>query len=267
MTPLVSIIITNYNYAAFLPEAIESALAQDYPRCEVIVLDDASTDDSVEVACRYPVTVLGQRNGGLCLARNNALTRASGDYVLFLDADDRLTPVAVSSLVAALSVASDDVAYAYGQMQYFGLRDDLFASRSFDPDRLFKNNYVCATTLLRKDLLLKIGSYDNGFRSLREDWELYVRFWSKGYRGTFVQLPVLECRKHKEHVRRKLSAKALSMAKLVYLYPGFFWKQWLKHPLRYTYFMLAGKVWLSVRDYGDKADLLGLHVIKSAAGC
>ena len=265
-TPRVSISITNFNYAGFLPEAIESALAQDYPDCEVLVLDDASTDNSLEVACRYPVTVLAQRNGGLCLARNNALTMARGRYVLFLDADDRLTPRAVSLLVAALDAAGEDVGYAYGQMKYFGLRDDLFPARPFDARQLFRNNYVCATTLLRREVLLKAGGYDNGFRSLREDWELYIRLLSLGYHGAFVPEVILECRKHKPHIRRSLGVKALSMAKLCWLYPAYFWKQWLKHPLRYTYFFIAAKGWQSVRDYGDKAEPLGLRVVRRAEG-
>jgi len=173
--------------------------------------------------------------------------------VLFLDADDRLAPNAVSLLMAALAPATPEVAYAYGQMRYFGLRNDLFASHDFDPQRLAKSNYICATTLIKRQALLQIGAYDNCFRSLREDWELYIRFWHHGYRGAFVPEVILECRKHKQHLRRALSVKALSMAKLIWLYPSLFWRQWLKHPLRYSYFMLAGRVWANVRQYADRA--------------
>ena len=67
MPPLVSIIITNYNYGRFLGEAIESALAQTWQHKEVIVLDDESRDDSLDVACRYPITVIAQKNSGLSL--------------------------------------------------------------------------------------------------------------------------------------------------------------------------------------------------------
>lgn len=263
-TPTVSIIITNFNYARFLSEAIESALAQDYSSCEVLVIDDQSTDDSLEIASRYPVTVLAQRNGGPCLARNNALTLAQGEFVLFLDADDRLVPNAISHLMTAMETAQDNVAYAYGQMKYFGLRDDLFLSQPFDTAALFRSNYICATTLLRRDILLKVGGYDNGFRSLREDWELYVRLLKNGYEGIFVPQIILECRKHKEHVRRTLGTKALSMAKLCWLYPDYFWKQLLKRPLRYFYFFTIAKGWQSVRDYGEKSAQHELRVVRRA---
>ena len=253
MTSSVSIIIVNYNYAEFLAEAIESALAQDYQATEVVLIDDGSTDNSLEVAARYPITIMTKPNGGLCKARNSAVLNVETDYVLFLDADDRLTPNAVSLLMSALSSAGAETAYAYGQMRYFGLRDDLFASHEFEPQRLAKSNYICATTLIRRQSLLQIGAYDNCFRSLREDWELYIRFWHHGYRGAFVPAIILECRKHKPHLRRALSVKALSMAKLIWLYPGIFWQQWLKHPLRYSYHMLAGRVWANVGQYADRA--------------
>lgn len=253
MTPSVSIIVINYNYVAFLAEAIESALAQSYPATEVVLIDDGSSDDSLEIATRYPITVMTKTNGGLCKARNSALLNVVTDYVLFLDADDRLTPNAVSLLMAELSSAAPETAYAYGQMRYFGLRNDLFASHDFDPQRLAKSNYICATTLIRRQALLQIGAYDNCFRSLREDWELYIRFWHHGYRGAFVPEVILECRKHKPHLRRALSVKALSMAKLIWLYPSLFWRQWLKHPLRYSYYMLVRRVWADVGQHVDQA--------------
>ena len=76
MPPLVSIIITNYNYGRFLGEAIESALAQTWQNREILFIDDGSTDDSVEVARRYPITLFTQKNSGVCIARNNALSVA-----------------------------------------------------------------------------------------------------------------------------------------------------------------------------------------------
>lgn len=92
--PLASIVIVNYNYGRFLPEAIDSALNQDYPRTEVLVVDDGSTDDSCEVMARYGdriVSVL-KENGGMDTAFNAGFARCRGEVVLFLDADDCLLP-------------------------------------------------------------------------------------------------------------------------------------------------------------------------------
>ena len=264
MPPLVSIIITNYNYGRFLGEAIESALAQTWQHKEVIVLDDGSRDDSLDVARRYPVTVLAQKNSGLSLARNNALTQAHGDYVIFVDADDRLVATAVERLMTGLVNAPAGVAYAYGQMRYFGERDGIFASAPFDARRLARANFICATTLLRKDILLGVGGYDNAFRKLREDWELYLRLYTKGYEGIFVPEVVLENRKHKGATVGTSPIKAHSIAMLLRLYPGLMWKHLLKHPWRYGSQLLFGKLGEEVGQYGDRATESGLKVLQRA---
>jgi glycosyltransferase involved in cell wall biosynthesis len=91
MLPRVSIVITNHNYARFLGDAIESALRQTHPDSEVVVVDDGSTDDSLAVIQRYPdVIPVVQPNLGQAAAFNAGLARASGDVLIFLDADDML---------------------------------------------------------------------------------------------------------------------------------------------------------------------------------
>jgi glycosyltransferase involved in cell wall biosynthesis len=94
---LASIIIDNYNYARFLGEAIESALAQRYPYTEVIVVDDGSTDESREVIARYGGRVIPvlKENGGQASAFNAGFRASSGDVILFLDADDVLLRTAL----------------------------------------------------------------------------------------------------------------------------------------------------------------------------
>ena len=89
----VSIVIDNYNYGRFLPDAIDSALRQTHPHVEVVVVDDGSTDDSREVVGRYGrrVVPVFKPNGGMDSALNAGFAASHGDVVIFLDADDRLT--------------------------------------------------------------------------------------------------------------------------------------------------------------------------------
>jgi len=100
-SPLVSIIINNYNYGHFLAEAIESALAQTYSRVEVIVVDDGSTDDSREVISRFGTKIapILKRNEGQASTFNVGFGRSSGGVVVFLDADDVLLPTAIQEAV------------------------------------------------------------------------------------------------------------------------------------------------------------------------
>ena len=98
---MVSILINNYNYARFLPHAIESALAQTYPAVEVIVVDDGSTDKSREVMRGFGDRIMPifKPNGGQASAMNVGFAQAQGTYVIFLDADDVLMPDAAQYVV------------------------------------------------------------------------------------------------------------------------------------------------------------------------
>src|ERR1041385_8897165 len=86
----VSVVIPAYNYARFLPAAIDSALWQEYPASEIIVVDDGSTDNTAEVVKGYGerVRYIHQSNAGLPAARNTGIKAARFDHVAFLDADD-----------------------------------------------------------------------------------------------------------------------------------------------------------------------------------
>lgn len=102
-SPLVSIIISNYNYGRFLTDAIGSALAQTYPLTEVIVVDDGSTDNSREILSAYADRVMAifKENGGHSSTLNEGFASSRGGIVIFLDSDDMLSPSAVSKVVAA----------------------------------------------------------------------------------------------------------------------------------------------------------------------
>ncbi|MGH6648080.1 glycosyltransferase family 2 protein [Aquabacterium sp.] len=102
----VSVVVTNYNYGHFLAEALDSVLSQQPPPFEVIVVDDASTDDSREVLARYAgqVQVLWQAsNEGQISAYNLGFAATRGDIVIFLDADDRLKPGALREIAAVFA--------------------------------------------------------------------------------------------------------------------------------------------------------------------
>lgn len=111
-TPVVTALITNYNYAEFLGDALDSVLAQDYAGdIEIVVVDDGSTDDSAAVLARYGdrVRVLRQPNRGQLLAMRAGLAASGGDVICLLDADDAWAPGKVTAVVEALGAA--DVAW------------------------------------------------------------------------------------------------------------------------------------------------------------
>jgi glycosyltransferase involved in cell wall biosynthesis len=104
MEPLVSILIPAFNAERWIGDTIKSAIAQTWRRREIIIVDDGSTDQTLEIARCYAskeVTIVTQENQGASAARNRALSLSQGDYIQWLDADDLLTPNKISRQIEA----------------------------------------------------------------------------------------------------------------------------------------------------------------------
>ena len=126
--PLVSIVVTNYNYGRYLRSAIDSALAQTYPNVEVIVVDDGSSDGSREIIESYGARIAAvlKANGGHGSALNAGFVASRGEIVMFLDADDELLPVAAAQVVNAWRPG---VAKAQIQLEMVDARGDPIGAR------------------------------------------------------------------------------------------------------------------------------------------
>lgn len=180
----VTVLIPSYNYARYLPEAIDSALAQTHPHVEVLVIDDGSTDETPEVLSRYGdrIRSVRQENAGLCAARNRGLAEATHEFVVLLDADDvldvkmieeslkaleRLRPPA--AVVGHISRRIDEKGEA---MPFFGIPE----KRSLDCtnlDFLLVNRFA-PIVLAHRATLQDCGGFDPAFRA-SEDRDLWVR--------------------------------------------------------------------------------------------
>ena len=166
-TPLVSVVVPVYNRAAYVGEAIESALAQTLPVHELIVVDDGSSDASVEVVERYArpeLRVLHQAHAGIGAARNRGLAAATGELIAFLDSDDLWERDKLALQVAALR-ESEAVQLVFGQLIEFLSPDraaDLGGSLRVTADPVPGR---CATTLLaRRGAVERLGPFDERLR-------------------------------------------------------------------------------------------------------
>jgi len=179
--PGVTIAIACYNQGHFLAEAIQSALSQSLPPSAVIVVDDGSTDNTAAAARAWPdVSYHHQTNGGLSAARNTGLALTNTRFVLFLDADDRLTPHALSSAVKCLA-ESPAAAFAYGG--YREITEDGLAAADHPPHKpadifhaLLRNNFIGmhGTVLYDTEMLRAIGGFNQELTAC-EDWDVYLR--------------------------------------------------------------------------------------------
>ena len=179
----VSVVIPCHNQARFLGEAIESVLQQTYPHFEVIVVDDGSTDNTLEVAARYPeVLTIRQKHQYAWAARNNGAWASSGDYLVFLDSDDRLLPDALANGIKNI-LDHPECAMVFGRLREIAADGSLpktSQSRStvIEQDhyrRLLQGNFIItpSTALLRRSVFTSL----EGFAPLTcaEDYELYLR--------------------------------------------------------------------------------------------
>jgi glycosyltransferase involved in cell wall biosynthesis len=179
---LVTIIIPCYKQAHFLDQSIESVFAQSYKNIEVIVIDDGSPDNTAEVASRYSgVRYIRQENQGLSGARNTGIRSSKGDYIVFLDADDRLLPEALQQGLVCCAAHPDSV-LASGHLRYINGDGSLlreYPPEKIDPDpysALLKRNYIelPATVLYRRAIFDKVGVFNSALKSC-EDYDLYLR--------------------------------------------------------------------------------------------
>ncbi len=125
MKPLVSILIPAFNAEAWVAETIRSALAQTWPRKEIILVDDGSRDNTASIAAQFTgegVSVVTQANQGAAAARNRAFSLSSGDYIQWLDADDVLAPDKVERHIAALESCPGKRVLLSGAWAYFWCR-------------------------------------------------------------------------------------------------------------------------------------------------
>lgn len=204
MKPLVSIVIPCHNYGRFLAISIESALGQTYRGIEVVVVDDGSDDDTLEVAGRYPVRLISQERTGVCGAVNRGVQVSHGERLVLLSADDALAHTYVEETLAALD-ARPDVHFAYTGAAHFDGRPWAYPIEDFDVETLAERNYIHASALMRRSSWEHVGGYRLDMTDLRcEDWDLWLSFVEAGMRGVLVRKPLLYYRQHTRTGRNTL---------------------------------------------------------------
>jgi glycosyltransferase involved in cell wall biosynthesis len=193
----ITVVVTNYNYGAYLPEAVDSALAQEGGPPRVIVVDDGSTEPSTAAvldALPDGVEVVRQENAGLPGARNAGLERATTPYLIVLDADDRLPAGALRAMRAPLD-ADPALGFAYGRTHFFGDWEGELTMPPFDAYRLLYRHTIGSTALMRAEVFRDVGGFDPAFRGY-EDWDFWLSALERGWRGRQVDAITFEYRRH-----------------------------------------------------------------------
>ena len=234
--PLVSVVIPVYNMEEFLEETLDSVLSSDYPNFEVIVMDDGSKDRSLEIAESYKsryenVRVYTQANSGVATARNHAISKAGGVYILPVDADNRISKELIHSAVDILE-SDPEVKVVCPRAEFFGDRSGEWVLPPFSLSLLARKNMMDTCAVYRKSEWERIGGYCAEIVA-REDWEFWISMLKDG--GKVVKLPEIglfyRVREQSKRVTDRLLKKHV-IDVLNRRHPDFFERE-LGGPLRY----------------------------------
>lgn len=208
----IGVIIPCYNYAAHVAEAIESVLGQTLPPDEIIVINDGSTDNSLEIIEKYKdrIKIIDQKNSGVIKTKNRGLNEINTDWVIFLDADDKLRRSYIRRFYDQQRIHNADVVYC--SMKFIGEDKGVFKSRPFTAWSLRRGNYINNSALMRRDLLLQVGGYKTAMDFGYEDWELYLALAEIKARFRYLNRPLLYYRRHALASRDKLAQAKLKRA-------------------------------------------------------
>lgn len=235
--PLVSIITPCFNQGHFLEETILSVLESTYPAIEMIIVDDGSTDQSVEVALAFSkshphIKLHQQANSGPSVARNQGIRLAKGKYILPLDADDLLSKDYIARAVVVME-NDPEVKVVYCRARKFGDKEEKWILPDYSPHLLARKNMIFVSAMYRKTDWERCGGYAEEMTWGFEDWEFWISLLKSG--GKVVRLPITGFfYRIREKSRRKSVTKKgrdLTVAFINKKHPDFIY-QHLHGPLR-----------------------------------
>lgn len=202
--PAISVIIPAYNAEATIAETIGSVQKQTFTDLEIIVINDGSTDRTLEVLQKIPdprLKVFSYKNSGVSVSRNRGISQATGEYIAFLDSDDLWTPDKLESQLTALQYnPKAGVAYSW---TYFMFEDEKLSfvenSHCFEGNvypGLLLTNFLHngSNPLIRKEAVESVGLFDPAIKSV-EDWDYYIRL-AKKWDFVLVPKPQILYRQH-----------------------------------------------------------------------
>ena len=193
--PTVTIYITNYNYGKYIDNAIQSVLSQTYIDYELIIIDDGSNDDSKEIINNYEkkqnVFVVFQKNKGLNVSNNVALSLARGKFIVRLDADDYFAPQAIDLMVSELE-RNPDYALVFPDYYLIDEGGEIFSHerrrKLYSDDHLMELPPNGACTLVRTNILRQLGGYREDLGA-QDGLDLWVKL-KDNYNAANINLPL-----------------------------------------------------------------------------
>lgn len=185
MNKLVSVIMPNYNSGKYISQAIESVLNQTYENVELIIVDDCSTDNSIEIIKSFQnkdnriKLFKNEKNSGAAVSRNRAIKEANGVWIAFLDSDDIWMPDKLEKQIGFMTDNGYHFSFTHfyfdknGELSEFSVKDD-----SYDYYSIIKHNHIaCPTVIYNSDILGKNYMPEDAIK--REDFGCWLKMLKK----------------------------------------------------------------------------------------
>lgn len=211
----VSVIIPNYNYGKFISASVESVLSQTYKNIEVIVVDDGSKDDSLEILKRFgnKIRVVQQKNSGVSAARNHGVSLSNGDLIAFLDADDIWLPEKLERQIEKFN-ADSEVGLVHCSMILIDQENKPIGENNNGQEGWVSEDFLRfesgvvvgagSTALVKRQIFDEVGGFDLRL-STAADWDFCYRV-SRKYKLGFVTEPLVLYRMHTTNMHGNIKA-------------------------------------------------------------
>jgi glycosyltransferase involved in cell wall biosynthesis len=229
----VSVVVPCFNDGDFLPEAVASVINIRRHDVELIVVDDGSTDErtrkEIDAFSAQGIKVVRQENKGLAAARNAGILVSQGEYILPLDADNRLRLGYVEHGIRVLD-ANPHIGVVYGDAEYIGMRTGRWHVGSFERDRLLRWNYIDACAVYRRSIWEQNYGYD-GTMPIQglEDWDFWLSALAHGWEFAYVPEVLFEYRVRENSMIARASGFEAPIEEFIATKHGLLYRQtWLQ---------------------------------------
>lgn len=219
---LISVVIPCYNQAEYLPETLDSLIAQSYSNWEGIIVNDGSPDNTEEVALSYlekdkRLKYVVKENGGLSSARNYGIECALGEFILPLDSDDIIKPDYIEKAIEAFE-KNPRLKLVYCLGYCFGVTTGLWDLVYKDYESLLVRNSIFCSAIYRKSDWKQINGYDEQMRKGFEDWEFFIRLLNEDSMVYQIPIPLFYYRTKAVSMVTATRAKEVRMDLEEYIY-------------------------------------------------
>lgn len=202
--PKISIVTPSYNQGQFIENTIQSVLNQNYPNFEHIIIDNCSSDKTIEILKRYPhLDWISESDGGQSHGLNKGFQRAIGEWILWLNADDYCLPGVFEKIACAFD-DHPELDVIYGEAMFVdkcGNRIRIKRDHAFDYKiLLYYGCYIASTATFFRRKIFDDGVFLDPTYKVTMDYEYFVRLASMGYRFGFVPEPLAAFRWHDSNI-------------------------------------------------------------------